>query len=129
MNVYYYVFYVFAKLARRINKKEDYAMYGLMWLSALIFFNIFPIVGLIIGREAIHSAPKLIGAGSIILVGLINYFILIKDKKKEKIIEFYDDKYKYKKLNRWSIILIVLYVLGTLSIAFYIATLIRAQSL
>ena len=129
MNVYYYIFYVFAKLARRINKKEDYSMYALMWLSALIFFNIFPIISLIIGRHIIHTAPKLIGAGSIILVGIINYFILVKDKKNVKIIQFYDDKYKNKKLNRLSLILIVLYVLITLSIAFYLATVIRNQRL
>ena len=129
MNIYYYVFYVFAKLARRINKKEDYAQYGLMWLSALIFCNIFPIVSVIIGRKAIYSSPKLVGASSIILVGVINYFILFKNKKYEKVIQFYDEKYRDRKLSRWSLVLIILYVLATLSTAFYLATLVRAQSL
>lgn len=127
MNIYYYVFYVFAKLAKKINKNEDFALYGVMWLSTLIFCNIFPIISYIIGKDAISSSPKLIGASSIILVGIINYFILFQDKKYQKIIDFYDAKYLNKKLNRWGLVLIALYVFSTLIIAFYLTILVRKQ--
>ncbi len=127
MNLYYYVFYLFAKLAKKINKNEDYALYGLMWLSTLIFCNTFPIISFIIGKTAISSSPKLIGASSIILVGIINYFVLFKDKKHEKIIAFYDAKYLNRKLNRWSLVLLTIYVVATLIIAFYLAILVRKQ--
>jgi hypothetical protein len=128
MNIYYYTYYILAKAVKKLNRRDtDFAFTGIMILDLLIAFNIITIVSYIGGKAFIHTQPKLIGGGLAVFVGIINYFILMRDKKYKTIISEYDAK--YRPVNRWHILLVATYAISSFAISIYIATIVRNQNI
>jgi hypothetical protein len=126
MNFYYYIYYLFTKFAKKIGNKNDYPLIGMYMLSTLIFLNV-TFLYLVLGNEEARKLlmisevySKLTAVGIIILVGIINYFILIKNKKSDKILKYYSDNPVSKRYFRLTTIFIVLYTLTTVISTFYI---------
>lgn len=130
MIMYYYTYYLLSIFAKRFNNRDgDYAFTAIFYFFLLVGLNVLSILLIICGKTYLKSHILFITFTSIIIPSVIHYIGLVRNKKYEKIIQIYDEKYLDRKLSRWSLALIVLYVLATLSIVIYVATLIRAQNL
>ena len=114
------------KAVKKINSKNrSPASSGLYALSMLVFFNILtfliPIASSLINPVNIKILCILI----IAIVGVANYFMLMFKGKDLRIITFYEEKFKAKRQNKTDKIFIVLYVILSIVLMIYVATLKR----
>ncbi len=96
-NVYYYAFYILTKFFTRINKNDkDPAFTSLMILSTPTFLNLLSIIIAFngISNHESQSRVSIISFFTVLPIVGINYLILIFNKKREKIISFFDEQDK-----------------------------------
>src|SRR4051794_19448190 len=123
-NIYYYTFYLLTNQARKINSKDkDPVITGMIWLSLPIFLNVESLFMLANGTHYHESEGQVfIKIGTMGLsVLLINYYLLIRNKKYQQIIEFFDEKYKHTKHNTLTILLIIIFFVFSFASCIYIA--------
>jgi hypothetical protein len=123
-NYYYFSFYLLIITLKKVNKKHpDVVFAAITCLSVLLWFNFYTIIGLfqINGFRFINRKVFYIGS-MIILLG-INYHLL--NKKSGRIISFFDSRDRNILAYKLSSFAFLLYIVITLSLAFYIISLVR----
>ena len=132
-NLYYYTFYLLIKVAKRLNKKDDSPNFGgLMILSSTIFFNFCSILVLMTKKLGNSFAIELLKPSHVrltcftimIVTGIINYMVLMYDHKADRIIEFFNEKFKIQKQNKVKVVLIIVYNILSIIIGIYLSYLI-----
>jgi len=111
MKIYYYLYFRLYKFAKMVGT-VDATWTAMLVISALIFLNIASIFLLLFKQDVFFINPRILGGIAIILIGLINFLIFIRDDNCSKIIEQFEGEDKKQK-NR-SAILTLIYVLLTL---------------
>jgi hypothetical protein len=125
-NFYCYSFYLLSMFTQKVfRKKNDYAFTGMVYLSLLMSFNIFTILGFL----ELTGQIKLRGQASYIVVMLvilgINYFFLVANGKSVSIIEYY----KTTKQSKINSIAFYVYVLVSIVLICYSSYLVRKKGM
>lgn len=123
-SLYYYTFYVFAKLARKINRKDKSPDFtAVLWISIPMFLNILSVI-IYFGGVSYHESRNKVWLLAIFValpIILVNYFLLNKNNKSQMILSYYDNKYASKKQNLWIVTLIIFYIVVTFGVCFFLA--------
>jgi len=121
------------KMVKWLNKKDDSPNFGgLMILSSTIFFNICTVLILLATKLGISWAKNLLNTSNVkvtclaimIVIGVLNYMVLMYDDKSDKIIEFFNEKFKYEKRNKTKVVLITAYNILSIITGIYLSYLI-----
>lgn len=125
-NIYYYVFYLIVKMIKRLNSRHDFPNFsGALFLSTLIFFNFLSLL-IPIASSLIHPSNIFFICITVMIIVVIpNYYLLMNEEKSQRIITFFDEKFKNEKRNKTKIALIVLYIILTYVLMIYVFTLKR----
>jgi hypothetical protein len=90
MNLYKYIFscayWVSVKELKESKSPQEYAFMFLLFVDLFLFVTATGLINLIIGRNILNG---MIVIGSSILILGINYFIFLREKEYEKIIELF----------------------------------------
>jgi hypothetical protein len=128
MNFYFYTYYIIIKGVRKISNWDPNPNFSaFIYLSLFVGFNIWSFLlllaidGIINNQYAFYSVVPVF-----IFVPLVNYFVLVRNKKPLTIVKFYDEKYKQRNQSVLGITLVFLYVLLTWFLLFYSMTIFRA---
>lgn len=98
---------------------------GMLLLSAVLFFNIIAIIIAVAGNFLNRSNVMGINITIMLFIISINYFLLIYNGKAEVIIDLYDERFKNESHGKWRILLVVFYIILTVIVACYFATISR----
>lgn len=128
-NFYYLIFYMIANFARKINKREkDYTFSSLIFLSLCMGLNALSIVFLLRAFTSIQINIKGIVIIIAAIVFFVNYLLLMRNKKDEKIIDFYDREYQNKKVSSSIIFWVVAYVVFSYSFCIFSTSLAKGTT-
>lgn len=137
-NLYYYTFYLMVKVAKRLNKKDESPNFGgLMILSSTIFFNVCSLLILLTTKFGNSWATNLLNPSNVkvtclaimIVIVVLNYMVLMYDHKSDKIIEFFNEKFKTEKRNKAKVFLITAYNILSIITGIYLSYLIGVNKI
>ena len=78
MNLYNYLFFKLYKFAKSIGI-VDATWTAMLLITALVYFNVMSVGFFLIGKDFIKLSPNIIGIGAGLLIGVINYFLFIRN--------------------------------------------------
>lgn len=113
-NFYYYIFYKFCLVARKVNKRDnDYMFTALIALSVLFGMNILTIYFVI---KEVYGLRFNVKVAPLIIMGTIyglNYYLLMRNNKGVRIMDYFDSESENNKQIIWKAILVIIYVVLT----------------
>lgn len=121
------------KVAKRLNKKDESPNFGgLMILSSTIFFNACSILILMNKKLENSWTKELLKSSNVrftcltvmIIAVILNYVLLIYNNKADRIIEFFNEKFKAEKQNKVKVFLIIFYNVMSIITGIYLSYLI-----
>ena len=126
-NLYYHSFYLIVTFFRKIYKKEyEDPNFASVCVLSLCFASHIVIIMGIIGLPNIgQQAMKLYTALFILPVLCLNYYFLMHNNRADKILKYYDEKYKERNISIWTLILIIGYIIISFVSCGYLAYLLR----
>lgn len=128
--MYNHLYYIISRFAKRYNNRNgDFAVTAIFYLTFLMGLNVMTVLSLLYDKAAFRSHTTLMVFVSIVIPLIVNYFGLIREKRYLEIVQQYDEKYGDSELSRSAIILTSVYVLATITLAIYLATIVRAQNI
>lgn len=132
-NLYYYTFYLMVRLVKCLNKKDDSPHFGaVMLLSSTMFFNVCSILILLNAKLRNSWTMNLLNSSSVkitcltimIIIGILNYMALMDNFKSDRIIKFFNEKFKTNKQNNVKVALIIAYNILSILTGIYLSYLI-----
>jgi hypothetical protein len=111
MKIYYYLYFRLYKFARKVGT-VDATWTAMLVISALLFLNIATLFLLFFKQDDFFVNPRILGGVTIILVGLINYFIFIRHDNCFQILHQFEGENKKQK-NK-SVFFVFIYILLTI---------------
>lgn len=120
-NFYNYFFYIIAVTSKKLNNSNNiYEFSSVAYISICEILNIMTLFFILQKYNSVfilNSFQSIVISCSILI---LNSIIFLWKNKAKKIITFYNEKYKNKKFNTWSIALIILYMIFSFVFCFYI---------
>lgn len=127
--MYNHLYYVLSRFAKKYNNRNgDFAVTAIFYLSFLIGLNVMTLLSLLYDKAAFRTHTGLMVFVSVMIPLIVNYFGLIREKKYLEIIQQYDERYGDSKLSSSAILIVLVYSLATITLAIYLATVVRAQN-
>jgi hypothetical protein len=129
MNFYHYIYYIHVKFVKefmgwqpRPNSAARIQLDLLVTLNVFTFSLLLKIYGILSATDVlILMLPELV------VVSIVNQYLLLRNKRSELIIKYYDEKYAHTGQNGWRVSLVVLYFLLTW-ILFFISVFVFRKS-
>lgn len=118
------MFYLLGRLVHKIRKDdEDFAFTALILISIPIGLNVLSVMMLLNGIEYRASKQTNFFLALFIFVPIvaINYFLLMRNNNHEKIMSYFREKYKDTNHSFLVILLIVIYIIASISLCVYLA--------
>jgi hypothetical protein len=124
--LYHYSFYFLFSFVKALNKQNDApAFSGAALLSVLMSLNVLTVVFIKAKYSALRVNPYILSMIVCIPLFALNYYFLIKNNKRDTLINSYKIKWKTNKADKLYLAIFLIYLIISVFLCGYIAYLIR----